>query len=136
MVPSTKANMELNVKTHAPRHTIAIVRTPAGRSARRRSKPMMVPISIETRTRQHSSASQGLRPSSTSYLRHRHGSGRYEGLGASSRPPSSPSIPSTRWAVPRSSPGVAPASCVHTGLSSGATRPIRLYTTRIEAISV
>ena len=37
IVPSTKANIELNVKTHAPRQTIAIVRTPAGRSARRRS---------------------------------------------------------------------------------------------------
>ena len=66
IVPSTKANIELKVKTHAPRHTLAIVRMPAGRSARRRSKPMMLPISIDMRTRQHASASQGLSPSSTS----------------------------------------------------------------------
>ena len=34
------------------------------------------------------------------------------------------------------SPGVAPGSGVQTGLSSGAAKPIKLYTTRMEAISV
>mmetsp|Transcript_6534 Transcript_6534/g.16443 ORF Transcript_6534/g.16443 Transcript_6534/m.16443 type:complete len:221 (+) Transcript_6534:136-798(+) len=65
IVPSTKANIESMENTHEPRHTIAIVRTPAGRSARRRSKPMIDPIAMDMTMRQHMSASHLLRPRSS-----------------------------------------------------------------------
>ena len=76
IVPSKKAYMEPRVKTHAPRHTIAIVRMPAGRSARRRSMPMTEPITIDITTRRLICASHLFMPSSTTYRSHRHGSGR------------------------------------------------------------
>eukprot|EP00302_Diacronema_sp_CCMP2436_P018700 CAMPEP_0179971930 /NCGR_PEP_ID=MMETSP0983-20121128/36324_1 /TAXON_ID=483367 /ORGANISM="non described non described, Strain CCMP 2436" /LENGTH=183 /DNA_ID=CAMNT_0021887155 /DNA_START=184 /DNA_END=736 /DNA_ORIENTATION=+ len=45
--PSQKAKVESMVNTQLPMHTIAIVRMPAGLSARLRSQPMMDPSTIE-----------------------------------------------------------------------------------------
>lgn len=56
-VPSTNANMLVSVNTHAPRQTIAMVRMPAGLSARRRSNPMIDPMMIDITIRRVISAS-------------------------------------------------------------------------------
>ena len=72
IVPSTNANIESMVKTHEPRHTIAIVRIPAGRSARRRSKPMIEPITIDMTTRQDLRRSTRSRAGPEAPLRLRH----------------------------------------------------------------
>eukprot|EP00965_Chrysotila_dentata_P244459 6205986-Pleurochrysis_carterae.AAC.4 len=55
-------HIESTVKTQAPRQTIAMVRMPAGRSARRRSHPTREPHAIETSTRVHMSHSHLVMP--------------------------------------------------------------------------
>ena len=57
-----KAHMEAMVKTHAPRQTSAIVRIPAARSVRRRSKPIIDPIPSDATTLTFMSASHLLMP--------------------------------------------------------------------------
>ena len=63
--PSLKAHIDASVKTHEPRHTSAIVRMPAGRSARRRSHPMIEPSASEASTRTLMSHSNMFNPPST-----------------------------------------------------------------------
>ena len=72
--PAMKANVDATVKTHAPRQTRAIVRMPAARSARRRSKPMSEPQASDITTRTFMSASHGDMPINTGRRSFKHGS--------------------------------------------------------------